>query len=63
MGLFGDRNRKNQKLLREAMKNARPMRKMVQCPNCGSRMTVTFLNPNDSCTCRKCGTKIWASSI
>lgn len=55
MGLFGN---KNEKLLREVMKNASPQRKTVRCPKCGKRYTVTFLGPNDSKTC-SCGYKIY----
>lgn len=36
--------------------------KMVECPKCHKRMTVTFLSPYDKKTC-KCGTVIYASSI
>ncbi len=54
MDKFGSR-----KLMKETLKHANSKTKMVICPKCGTRMTVTFLTPNDTATCRNCGTKIY----
>lgn len=59
MGLFGN---KNEKILREALKqaNVKPQTKTVSCPKCGRRYTATFLGSNDSITCKKCDYRIYA---
>ena len=59
MGLFGN---SNDKILEEVLKNAnvKPIKKMIQCPRCGKRMTVTFFNSRDSKICT-CGYKIYCS--
>ena len=58
MGLFKNQN---QKIFERVIKESgvQPQRKMVECPNCGTRMTVTFLGSNDSTSCQKCGYKIY----
>ena len=60
MGLFG---KSNKNILNDALKNAKTITKMVECPKCHSRMTVTFMSKNDFVTCKKCGSKIWCEKL
>lgn len=62
--LFGYGSKKNKKIVENALKNsARATRKMVTCPYCRTRATVTFLGPGDSYTCRNCKYKIYANEV
>lgn len=62
MGLFGNKNKKlAEEFWREASKTAE--RKVVICPKCRTRATVTFLGSGDSYTCKKCGYRIYASEL
>lgn len=45
--------------LRDAVQNGNVKRKTISCPSCGTRATTTFIGPNDSYTCRKCGYRIY----
>lgn len=58
MSLFG--SGRNEKMLKEAMKHAKPERKRISCPKCGKQYTVMFLSSNDSKTCT-CGFRIYNS--
>jgi len=61
MGLFKSKNQRMfEDVMRQGMASGsiKAQRKMVQCPKCGQRYTVTFLNSNDSKTCN-CGYKIY----
>ena len=61
MGLFGNRIRSNTAL--KGGKAPQSITKMIECPKCHTRATVTFLNKNDSYTCKKCGRKIWCEKL
>ena len=62
--LFGSGSKKNRKLVEEVLRqSARPARKMVTCPRCGTRATVTFLSKSDSYTCKACGYRIYADEV
>lgn len=61
MGLFF--KSKQEKMLQEALKKAKPITKMIECPKCHTRATVTFLSKNDSYICKKCGRKIWCEKL
>ena len=62
MGLFGNNNKKiAKKIMENAAKSA--VRKTLICPQCRTRVTVTFLGPNDSYTCKKCGYRIYANEV
>lgn len=61
--LFGYGSRKNKKLVESVLKQCKTERKMVTCPRCRTRSTVTFLGSNDSYTCRECGYKIYADEV
>ena len=62
--LFGSSSKKNRKLIDQILREcARPERKIVTCPRCRTRSSVTFLSAGDSYTCRNCKYKIYANEV
>ena len=63
MGLFSGGVEKNlKKSLKKNMKSGKAVTKMIECPKCHKRMTVTFLSELDKKTC-SCGRVIYANKI
>ena len=68
MGLLFNNRRKDQKMvdkiIREGLQNGslRPKRKTFTCPYCRKTVTCTFMNDNDSYSC-KCGYKVYSREV